>query len=99
MLPKREPGLYGGRLNWESTFEERADLVAKLGIKILPSEDLNSRKIFCRLNLTEVNKEKEREQAGSAKMTFGGAGGIRTPYLLTASQTLSRLSYSPTGIL
>ena len=27
----------------------------------------------------------------------GGAGGIRTPYLLTASQTLSQLSYSPTG--
>ena len=28
--------------------------------------------------------------------TLGGAGGIRTPYLLTASQTLSQLSYSPT---
>ncbi len=26
---------------------------------------------------------------------FGGAGGIRTLYLLTASQTLSQLSYSP----
>jgi DNA invertase Pin-like site-specific DNA recombinase len=67
----------------ESTFEERADLVAKLGIKILPSEDLKSRKISCRLNLAEVNEE--REQAGFAKVTFGGAGGIRTPYLLTAS--------------
>lgn len=31
----------------ESTFEERADLVAKLGIKILPSEDLKSRRILC----------------------------------------------------
>ena len=28
--------------------------------------------------------------------TFGGAGGARTPDLLTASQTLSQLSYSPT---
>ena len=27
---------------------------------------------------------------------FGGADGIRTHYLLTASQTLSQLSYSPT---
>ena len=27
----------------------------------------------------------------------GGAGGIRTPYLLTASQTFSRLNYSPTN--
>jgi len=56
---------------YESTFEERADLVAKLGIKILPSEDLKSRKIFCRLNLAKVNEE--REQAGFAKVTFGGA--------------------------
>ena len=56
----------------ESTFEERADLVAKLGIKILPSEDLKSRKIFCRLSLAEVNNE-EREQAGFAKVTLGGA--------------------------
>jgi len=44
----------------ESTFEERADLVAKLGIKILPSEDLKFRKISCRLNLDKVNDEKEQ---------------------------------------
>ena len=29
--------------------------------------------------------------------TLGGAGGIRTPYLLTASQTFSQLNYSPTN--
>jgi len=58
----------------ESTVEERADLVAKLGIKIMPSEDLKSRKIFCRLNLAKVNKvNEEREDAGFAKVTFGGA--------------------------
>ncbi len=27
--------------------------------------------------------------------TLGGAGGIRTPYLLTASQTFSRVNYGP----
>ncbi len=32
----------------------------------------------------------------SRKLRYvGGADGIRTHYLLTASQTLSRLSYSP----
>ena len=36
-------------------------------------EDLKSRRISCRLNLAEVNKE--REQASFAKVTFGGAGG------------------------
>jgi site-specific DNA recombinase len=30
---------------------------------------------------------------------YGGAGGIRTPYLLTASQTFSQLNYSPASII
>ncbi|MDP2916340.1 MAG: recombinase family protein [Dehalococcoidia bacterium] len=55
----------------QSAFEEKADLVAKLGLKILPTEDLKSRKIYCRLNLAQVNKG--REQYGFAKVTFGGA--------------------------
>ena len=55
----------------QAAFEEKVDLVAKLGLKILPTEDLKSRKIYCRLNLAQVNKE--REQHGSAKVTFGGA--------------------------
>ncbi len=71
----------------ESTFEDRADLVAKLGIRILPSDDLKSRKIFCRLNLAEVNYGKE--QSGFAKVTFGGAGGIRTVKECTCQFVLS----------
>ncbi len=35
---------------------------------------------------------------GSGAVTSGGAGGIRTLYLLTASQTLSQLSYSPVHV-
>jgi site-specific DNA recombinase len=31
--------------------------------------------------------------------TPGGAGGIRTPYLLTASQTFSQVNYGPTNVL
>jgi len=53
----------------ESTFEGRTDLIAKLGIKVLPSEDLKSRKIFCRLNLVRVSDEKE--QSDFAKLVFG----------------------------
>jgi hypothetical protein len=63
----------------ESTFKERADLVARLRIKVLPSEDMKSRKIFCRLNLAKVNEK--REQAGFAKVTFGGPYGT-VPELL-----------------
>ncbi len=72
---------------WDSTFEEKADLVAKLGIKILPSEDLKSRKISCRLNLVKENKERER--VGFAKVTFGGDRGIRTPDLHDGIVTFS----------
>ena len=64
----------------ESTFEERVDLVAKLGIKILPSEDLKSRRIYCRLNLDKLSDGKE--QTGFAKMVFGSAYRIRTGDLL-----------------
>ena len=92
-LLRRELTTLRDRNLWESTFEERTELVAKLGTRILPSEDLKSRKIRCRLNLAKQNDGKEHP--GFAKVTFGGADGIRTHYLLTASQTLSRLSYSP----
>jgi len=54
----------------EATFEERVDLVAMLGIKIYPSEDLKSRRIVCRLNLKKVVGE--REQNDFAKVMFGG---------------------------
>ena len=64
----------------KSTFEERLDLVAKLGIKILPSEDLRSRKIQCQLNLLQADGEAdgEREHSDFAKVVFGEPGGIRT---------------------
>jgi hypothetical protein len=61
----------------ESTFEEKTGLVARLGIKILPSEDLKSRKILCRLNLAKINNP-EREQPGFTKVTFGGPLWTRT---------------------
>jgi hypothetical protein len=55
----------------EASFQERVDLIAKLGIEISPPEDLKSRKILCRLNIAKVNEE--REQSGFAKVTFGGS--------------------------
>ena len=55
----------------ERQIEERVDLVAMLGIKIYPAEDLKSRRIVCRLNLKKVVGE--REQNDFAKVMFGGA--------------------------
>jgi hypothetical protein len=73
-----------------SPYEEKADLVAKLGIKVLPSEDLKSRKILCRLNLTKVNDEKE--QSGFAKVMLGRPYRVRTCDTLIKSQVLYQLS-------
>ncbi len=77
----------------ESSFEDRMDLVAKLGLKVLPSEDLKTRKISCQMNLLALSKE--GETGSSAKVILGGAEGDRTPDLLNAIQALSQLSYSP----
>ncbi len=77
----------------EATFEERVDLVAMLGIKVFPAEDLKSRRIVCRLNLKKVVGE--REQNDFAKVMFGGDRGIRTPNLCDANAALSQLSYTP----
>jgi hypothetical protein len=76
----------------EATFEEQADLVARLGSKILASKDLKSSKISCRLNLVRVNDE--REQTGFAKVTFVVSwrwGNSNTKYKLL---TLSLILYS-----
>ena len=40
----------------------------------------------------------DRRPRGGYKMEIGGAGGIRTRYLLLAKQALSRLSYSPDSV-
>ena len=78
----------------EASFEEKAELIASLGVKVIPAEDLKTRRICCRLNLE--NTQKKGGENGLTKVTFGGAGGIRTPYLLNAIQALSQLSYGPT---
>jgi len=53
----------------EASFEEKADLVAMLGVKVYPSEDLKSRRVACRLNLRRIAEG--REQGDFAKVVFG----------------------------
>lgn len=60
------------------SFEDRLELVSLLGIRIMPSEDLKSRKICCNLNWG--NATGKEGNSGYAKVTFGGAKGIRTNY-------------------
>jgi len=54
----------------EASFEERAELVAALGIKVIPLANLFSRKIVCRLNLLQ-NDSAIKEKA-FARVNDGG---------------------------
>ena len=76
----------------EASFEEKAELIARLGVKVIPAEDLKTRRICCRLNL---DAQKKGGENGLTKVTFGGPGGIRTPYLRIANATFSRVNYGP----
>jgi hypothetical protein len=50
-------------------FEERLDLVASLGIKVYPAEDLKSRRIKCGIDIRGT--QKTGEQDGFAKVVYG----------------------------
>ncbi len=64
----------------EASFEERLDLVARLGIIVYPSEDLKSRRIKCGLDIRGTQRTGEQE--GFAKVVYGSAYRIRTGDLL-----------------
>jgi len=68
----------------EANFEERLDLIARLGIKVYPSEDLKSRRIKCGLDIKSV--QKSGEQDGFAKVVYGRPYRSRTCDTLIKSQ-------------
>ncbi len=77
----------------EASFEEKVELIARLGVKVVPTEDLKTRRICCRLNMD--NALKKGGENGLTQVTFGGDRGIRTPDLCDANAALSQLSYIP----
>ena len=60
----------------EASFEEKAELIARPGVKVMPTEDLKTRRICCRLNLDNV--QKKGGENGLTKVTFGGPLWTRT---------------------
>jgi len=57
----------------EISFEERLDLVARLGIKVYLAEDLKSRRIKSGMNIRDIQKTGEQDRF--VKMVYSGAGG------------------------
>ncbi len=54
----------------EASFEEKAELIARLGVKVIPTEDLKTRRIDCLLNIN--NTQRKGGENGLTKVTFGG---------------------------
>jgi len=54
-----------------ATFDEKQELIARLGVTVIPSEDLKTRRISCRLNLNDDLKKGVENSL--TKVTFGGA--------------------------
>jgi hypothetical protein len=77
-------------------FAGKEELFGRLGIIVIPSEDLKTRKIKCCLE--DKNEAKKEGENGLAKVTFCGVEGVRTPYLLTASEAFSQLNYDPINV-
>ncbi len=73
----------------EASFEERLDLVGRLGIKVYPSEDLKSRQIKCGIDIRGIQKIGEQE--GFAKVVYGRPYRSRTCDTLIKSQVLCQL--------
>ena len=77
---------------------EEADLTERKAFlrSFIERIEVNKKQVTVRYKLPLPQRGETKEQVEVLPIdTPGGAGGIRTPYLLTASQTLSRLSYSP----
>ena len=72
-----------------ASFENRLELVSRLGIRIIPSEDLKSRRICC--NLTLVNNIGKEGNIGYAKVTFGGPFGTVPELLFEKKQLIPAL--------
>ncbi len=93
----------------KADFEIALDLATKLNF-FYEKGGFDERRLLCEVIFKRINVKDGKiatvdlnapfcliasQAAGSGTVTFGGAGGIRTPYLLTASQTFSRVNYGP----
>ena len=77
----------------ESDFTQRKAFLRSFIKRI----EINKKQVTIQYHLPLPPGDKEKVTVEILPIdTFGGAGGIRTPYLLTASQTFSQLNYSPT---
>jgi len=56
----------------EATFEEKLDIISKLGVKVYPSEDLKSMRIACQLNLSTIQSHNQGDKPDVVKSQADG---------------------------
>jgi len=54
------------------TFEEKLDIISRLGIKVYPSEDLQTMRVVCELNLDRVHSDTGTGETESEEMQANG---------------------------
>ncbi|MFH1141549.1 MAG: hypothetical protein V1724_07835, partial [Chloroflexota bacterium] len=61
----------------QATFEEKLDIIATLGIRVYPSEDLKSVKVTCGLNIPFKGSEECEDALECRKVMFGSQFWIK----------------------
>ena len=56
----------------EASFEEKLDLISKLDIKVFPSEDVQSMKVTCRLDLPAFTSDNQHHALNTMKSNYAG---------------------------
>ena len=59
----------------EATFEDKLEIVSKLGIKVYPAEDLKSMRVACQLNLEQAHQDGQSGKTANADLVRSQADG------------------------
>jgi hypothetical protein len=59
-----------------TTFEEKLDIVSRLGMKVYPSEDLKAMRVLCELNLDQVHSDTRSGEIESKEMQATGESDL-----------------------
>ena len=71
---------------YEASFEDKVDIISKLGISVCPAEDLSTMKVTCQVNLQRLSSQNEKQNTkvkddlnkGCGKVMVGEPPGYRT---------------------
>ncbi len=74
----------------DASFEDKLDMITKLGIRVYPSEDLKTMRVTCGLNLQFEHDGEDENAVECRKVMFGSPSRIRTYNLAVNSRPLYR---------